>query len=84
MASRWGERLLRARLEDRGLHALAPALAPLARGRRAHARSIARWLLRPQGLARRARLVVAATAVGVLAAFALLALVAIHLAAHVV
>lgn len=84
MASRWRERLLRARLERWGLQALAPALTPLARARGNLARSAVRWLVRPQGLARRAILFAAATVLGAFAALVLLVVLAVQVAGHVV
>jgi hypothetical protein len=84
MAARWRERLLRARLEHAGLRALGPALAPLARGRRAHAAMIARWLVRPQGLVRRALFMVAGTVIVAFATFALMGVLAVHLLGQIV
>jgi hypothetical protein len=84
MASRWRERLLRARLERWGLRALAPAMVPLSRGRGDLARALARRLLRPAGLARRAAVLATAVLLGMLAATALVVVLAVHVAAHVV
>jgi hypothetical protein len=84
MASRWRERLLRARLERWGLRALAPALLPLARGRGDLGRGVARWLLRPQGLARRAVLLTAATVLAAFATLVLVVVLAVEVTGHIV
>ena len=82
MASRWRERLLRARLERWSLQALAPALTPLVRGRGNVGRSVARWLVRPQGLVRRAILLTAMTVLATVAALVLLVVLTASVAGH--
>jgi hypothetical protein len=84
MASRWRERLLRARLERWSLQALAPALMPLARGRGNLGHGVVRWLVRPQGLARRAILLTAVTVLSAVAALVLLVVLAAEVVGHLV
>ena len=84
MASRWRERLLRARLERWSLQALAPALMPLARGRGNLGHGVVRWLVRPRGLARRAILLTAVTVLSAVAALVLLVVLAAEVVGHLV